>query len=269
MIVWLPAVAAAVLLVLYNFLISLPGILPEAYEQYVLFALLTSLGVLLARHASLLFLSILSRPGGDRPSELLGFAIGFVIFMACLLASMHYVLGADVASILATSAIATVALGFALQATLGNLFEGLSIQIHRPFRLRDMVEFTDGSGITYAGTVETLSWRAMRLRKSDNSTVTVPNNVLAQTAMRVVSADEPLQVTCSFLAPASASPGQVMSAAGRAIASIDGVLRDWPCDVLLTACDSGSDLRYRASFYIDPAGSDPERIQSLALERVW
>ena len=63
------------------------------------------------------------------------------------------------AEVLAGSAIAAAAVGFALQDTLANLFAGLGIQIDRPFRVGQWI--TVGN---YEGIVTAVTWRATKIR---------------------------------------------------------------------------------------------------------
>ena len=61
--------------------------------------------------------------------------------------------------LLTTSAVGAVVVGFALQDTLGNLFAGLAIQIEKPFRVGQWVQFGGREG-----QVQEITWRATKLR---------------------------------------------------------------------------------------------------------
>ncbi len=77
--------------------------------------------------------------------------------------------------LLTTSAVGAVVVGFALQDTLGNLFAGLAIQIEKPFRVGQWVQFGDREG-----QVQEITWRATKLRTKDGQFLIVPNSVISK-----------------------------------------------------------------------------------------
>ena len=77
--------------------------------------------------------------------------------------------------LLTTSAVGAVVVGFALQDTLGNLFAGLAIQIEKPFRVGQWVQFGDREG-----QVQEITWRATKLRTKAGQFLIVPNSVISK-----------------------------------------------------------------------------------------
>lgn len=69
---------------------------------------------------------------------------------------VHFGLGFDITALLATSAALSLVVGLALQATLGNLFAGISIELERMVRVGDYVRRR-----TLAGRVVSLGWRSI------------------------------------------------------------------------------------------------------------
>jgi MscS family membrane protein len=84
-------------------------------------------------------------------------------------------LGYPVASLLAGLGIGGLALAFAAQKTLENLFGSVSISVDRPFEVGDFVKVEGG----LMGTVEELGLRSTRIRTLDRTIVTIPNGKLA------------------------------------------------------------------------------------------
>ena len=80
--------------------------------------------------------------------------------------------------LLTTSAVGAVVVGFALQDTLGNLFAGLAIQIEKPFRVGQWVQFGDREG-----QVQEITWRATKLRTKSGQFLIVPNSVISKEAI--------------------------------------------------------------------------------------
>lgn len=90
-----------------------------------------------------------------------------------------YLFNIRIVSVLATSAIASVILGLALQETLGNLFSGIALQFDKPFEIDDWVEIHN-NGAKQIGKVTEITWRATSLLGLGDETITVPNQILAK-----------------------------------------------------------------------------------------
>ena len=72
-------------------------------------------------------------------------------------------------SLLATSAVSAVVIGFALQDTLGNAFAGLAIQSEKPFRVGHWIRVGE-----FEGRVAEVTWRATKLRTKSGNFVVLP-----------------------------------------------------------------------------------------------
>jgi small conductance mechanosensitive channel len=80
-------------------------------------------------------------------------------------------LGVETTSFVAILGAATLALGFALQSTLGDVSSGVMLIFFRPFSVGDTVETGGGSGI-----VEEIGIFATHMRTADNKTIIIPNS---------------------------------------------------------------------------------------------
>ena len=87
---------------------------------------------------------------------------GIVVFLV--------ILGVKLGPLLAAFAALSVAIAFAVQDDLRNLFSGIQIATRRPFKLGD--EIATGE---WQGTVEAINLRATTLRTRDGKHVAVPN----------------------------------------------------------------------------------------------
>ncbi len=82
--------------------------------------------------------------------------------------------GVNLTPILAGVSVAGIAIAFAAQKTLENLFGGIMIITDEPIRVGDYCKFG-----TQAGTVEDIGLRSTRFRTNDRTVVAVPNGQLA------------------------------------------------------------------------------------------
>ncbi|HJS36740.1 MAG TPA: mechanosensitive ion channel family protein [Burkholderiales bacterium] len=98
--------------------------------------------------------------------------------------------GVDLTGILATSAIITAVLAFAMQDTLGNVLAGLAIQLDNSVRVGDWIQVDQLSG-----RVIDIRWRSTAIETRDWSTVVIPNSALMKARFTILGRREgaPLQ----------------------------------------------------------------------------
>ncbi|NLI91685.1 MAG: mechanosensitive ion channel family protein [Peptococcaceae bacterium] len=97
-------------------------------------------------------------------------------------------------SILASSGIVAVIIGFASQQTFANIVSGLFISIFKPFRIGDRVRFIDKD---ISGIVEDITLRHTILRTFENKHVIVANNLINNEFIENSTIIE--EKTCTYL----------------------------------------------------------------------
>lgn len=104
---------------------------------------------------------------------LIGFltSVGYAMLMAVICISAVGKLGVDTTSFAALIAAAGLAVGMALQGSLGNFASGVMIILFRPFKAGDFVE---GGGVS--GVVLEVGVFATTLKTPDNKRIIVPNS---------------------------------------------------------------------------------------------
>jgi len=154
-------------------------------------------------------------------------------------------------SLLTTSAVSAVVLGFALQDTLGNAFAGLAIQSEKPFNVGDWVSVGD-----FEGRVAEVTWRATKLRTKAGNFVVLPNNVVAKEAITNYSQPAaPVRLEVLVGATYLVPPNQVKAAIMEAVRHCSRVLPAPAPDIVLLAFDSSA-ITYKARFWIDDYEKD-------------
>jgi small-conductance mechanosensitive channel/CRP-like cAMP-binding protein len=106
--------------------------------------------------------------------------VGLLVFGIAVAVLFRVILGVQLTGMIATSAVLSVVIGLALQDTLGNLFSGLALHLEKSVQVGDMVR----SGEIY-GTVEELSWRAMKLRTMEGNVLLIPNSIASRERLEV------------------------------------------------------------------------------------
>jgi MscS family membrane protein len=87
---------------------------------------------------------------------------------------IFYIAGINIAAVLTGLGIGGIAIAFAAQKTLENLFGGIMIISDQPIRVGDFCRAGD-----YLGTVENIGLRSTRIRTLERTVVSVPNGQLA------------------------------------------------------------------------------------------
>lgn len=106
-------------------------------------------------------------------------------------------LGVNTTSFAAVIAAAGLAIGLALQGTLGNFAAGVMLILFKPFKVGDFIEAAGTSG-----TVEQIQIFSTYLRSGDNKQIIVPNGAIANGTITNVSAKETrridLVISCGY-----------------------------------------------------------------------
>ena len=102
-------------------------------------------------------------------------------------------LGIETTSFAAILAAAGLAIGFALQGTLGNFAAGFMLILFRPFKVGDFVE---AGGVT--GVVEEVQIFSTKMKSLDNKEITVPNGQIVGSTIINYSAKKTRRVDLVF-----------------------------------------------------------------------
>jgi small-conductance mechanosensitive channel/CRP-like cAMP-binding protein len=189
-----------------------------------------------------------------------------VIYAGVVLATFRE-MGAELGSLLTTSALLTAVVGLSLQETLGNLFAGLAIQAQRPFRIGDWIQ-VEGTPDNSIGMVTEINWRATKLLTVDGIEIVVPNALLAKSPLRNYS--QPIPASRRGIrvqAPYDIPPHRVETALLEALRGCPGVLPE-PAPTTLVSQFADSGIEY-AVFYSIEEFSRRGAIDSAVRRRVW
>jgi small conductance mechanosensitive channel len=96
--------------------------------------------------------------------------LSYIALLAFVIIAALNRLGIQTASFIAVLGAAGLAIGLALQGSLGNFAAGVLMIIFKPFKVGDLIE---GAGIT--GVVEEIQIFTTQLKTPDNKTIIVPN----------------------------------------------------------------------------------------------
>ena len=221
---------------------------------------------------SLLFRIVLplARLSPPRIAEDIFVIIGYI---ALGLVRLRYA-GLDLGSILATSAMITAVVAFAMQDTLGNILGGLALQLDNSIEIGDWIKVDDISG-----RVVDIRWRSTLVETRNWETVVFPNSQLMKNKFLVLGrrTDQPVKWRrwVWFNVSLNSTPTRVVSAVENAIlqAEINDVSKDPQPSCVLMEMDKGC-ARYALRYWLTNLAADDSTDGAVrwhiytALERV-
>lgn len=122
--------------------------------------------------------------------------------------------GVDLGGLVATSAVMTAILAFALQDTLGNVLGGMVLQLDQTLRPGDWIRVGDAEGV-----VREIRWRQTQLATRTGDVIVVPNSQLMKSVVVALGrADERRRrAAFTFVVPLDRGPSEVISVVEKAL----------------------------------------------------
>lgn len=152
-----------------------------------------------------------------------------------LVISVAGIVGIQTTSFIAVIGAAGLAIGMALQGSLGNFAGGVLILIFRPFKVGSYIKAQG-----HEGNVKEILMFVTVLKTLDNQIVYLPNGPLAGGAIQNLNAEELRRVDMVFGISYGANIDHAREAFKSALNQIDEVLKDPAPDIIVTALADSS-----------------------------
>ncbi|HSQ24759.1 MAG TPA: mechanosensitive ion channel family protein [Pyrinomonadaceae bacterium] len=233
-------------------------------QKIPIFVLSALLGYLAVRalNAAIFDLIFRLRRGYEAPTlarnvfTLLAFAIVFVI----LFKNQYFEY--DLGALFTTSAIFGVIIGLALQDTLGNFFAGISLHADRPFQVGDVIVVGDDVGV-----VESITWRAIKLRTFQNHIILVSNSNAAREAIEVMPRNNLNARLVLFGTLYSDSPAKTIHVVREAVRDADNV-SDKITPIVRIRNFGDSSIDWEIKYWLDDYAKYNDT-DALVRQRIW
>lgn len=190
--------------------------------------------------------------------QIVSIAVYLLLFASALKTFFDY----DVKTALTTGAVLAAVIGLALQDTLGNLFGGIAMHMEGSFNVGDVLHSGD-----HIGVVESVSWRATRMRGFNNQVIVLPNSIIARERLEVFPRGRLTARTIPFSVDYNVPPATVIAILTQAAAHVDGVARDLPCFARVASFAESAviyEIKYHTRDY-----SERDRIDADIRKAVW
>ncbi len=195
-----------------------------------------------------LFRLLLPALGRSSPRIVEDLAI-IVVYVVYGLAQLR-VAGVDLTSIIATSAVITAVIAFAMQDTLGNMLGGIALQLDSSVQVGDWIRVD-----TLVGRVRDIRWRSTLIETRDWETVVIPNSMLMKGRVSVLGRRDgaPLQLrrVLNFMVDPGVPPARVIATIEDEMqeVAIPNVARAPAPSCVLYSFEEGN-LRYQLRYFL-------------------
>lgn len=205
---------------------------------------------------------VMSRRRNVIAPQLLRQILALLLYFFLFAWALNTFLNLDVRTALTGGALLAAILGLALQDTLGNLFSGIALHLEGGFEVGDVLHSGD-----FIGVVESVSWRATRLRGFNNQVIVLPNSVIARERLEVFPRNNlngrVLQVGVDY----HVAPATVIGILNQAVAHVEGVARERSCVIRVASFDASAVIYEVKYFTRDYSLRD--RIDADIRKAIW
>lgn len=158
-----------------------------------------------------------------------------IVYLSATSSALAFVFGVPVGTLIATSGVIAIALGLALQNTLGDVFSGIALNLGHTYSLGDWILLEDGT----EGRVIASTWRSTQIMTGANNIAVLPNSVLAKVKLTNVSRpDETHFLKISMRLVPTHAPSLIEGAMLTVLAGCNSILREPPPVVALQTLDA-------------------------------
>lgn len=154
--------------------------------------------------------------------------------------------GIQIGPLLTSLGIAGIAVAFALQSTLGNIFGGMSIILDKSVKVGDKIKLDNDA----MGTVMDVGLRSTKILTWDGELITIPNGKLADSRILNFMQPEPkIRIVIEFGVEYGSDTAKVRKVVLDTISKIQGVLKEPAPKVLMLEMGDFA-LKFRALFWV-------------------
>jgi len=162
----------------------------------------------------------------------------------------------------ATSGAVGLVLGFAIQGIITDAFSGLAMNLDHSFTIGEWLQINQRGLPTYIGRVEEITWRTTRILTKDNTTIVIPNSLIA--SMSFVNLSQPApqsRFKLSLLLPHHVPTERAMRALEVALHSTLGLMSD-PAPKVRIKGITERGVKYELRYWHDPRTLSPSKARS-------
>lgn len=170
-----------------------------------------------------------------------------IVIILIFLAVVLDLWGVKIGPLLAGLGVAGIAIAFALQTTLGNIFGGVSLIMDNAYKVGDVVKLDSGE----MGIIHKVGIRSTKIKTWDNEIIIVPNGKLADSRITNFSQPDPsVRINILFGVEYGSNPDKVKEIALETAAKSKNVMKDRAPWILFLEMGEFA-LNFKLMFWVD------------------
>lgn len=185
---------------------------------------------------------------GRAVPNLMRFFTALVIYLLALFGIIGFVFERPITSLLATSGVAAMIIGLAVQMNLSNVFSGIALNIERSLRIGDWVKI----GAFDEGKVSNMNWRVTQVETRRGYILSIPNSTVSNTDIHNFSyPDDQYWLLCRVPIDPKYDPRTVEQILVNAVLSVEqDVVKDFKPSVWIDTVQVENVSEWVASYLI-------------------
>lgn len=186
-----------------------------------------------------------------------------ILYVIGILLIAKYYLNIELTVALASSAVLTVVIGFALQDLLGDLFTGIALNLEESLQIGDWIKTGE-----FEGRVEQFRWRSIKIRTVDNVLVLIPNQIASKKEVqRFGHVKETFALRMHIGVSYKSSPDDVIETLSDVLKDVPAILTTPAPNVLVNEYDDFA-IVYELRFWLSDY-SLKEPVKSEIRRKTW
>lgn len=155
-------------------------------------------------------------------------------------------LGFDITAVLAGAGIVGIAIAFAAQETIANIFGGVALIMDKSIRRGDRIQLDTGE----VGIVDEITLRSTRIKTFNNEVIIIPNSVFTKSKFTNFNVpDKSLRFNVFFSVAYGSNIDKVEKVVKNALEKIPGVSKEHPIEIRMDAMSDFS-LNFKAFYWM-------------------
>lgn len=168
-----------------------------------------------------------------------------LIIFAIIYLLSHW--GIEIAPLLAGIGIGGIAIAFAMQSSLANVFGGISVILDKTIRVGDWIKLEDGT----VGIILNIGLRSTKMKTFDNEILFIPNSTISNTKVQNIALPDPkARVVIPFGVAYGSDIEKVKKVVLKEIEKVGHFINDPEPSVKFLEMGDSS-LNFKAYFYVD------------------
>lgn len=161
-------------------------------------------------------------------------SIASVLLKVMVLISVAGMFGVETTSFVALLGAGSLAVGLALQGSLGHFASGVLLLVFRPYKVGDLVNIAG-----FTGEVESIQVFNTVLKTLDNKRIIVPNGAVTSGAITNISGQGTIRVDMIFAVAGDEDIDRVRASVQRAADACPQIMKTPPVDILVNSQEVG------------------------------